>query len=32
MNFVGLKKTKDRANLIAWLRTLSNQPVALPKQ
>ncbi len=30
MNFVGLKKINDRANLIAWLRTLSDNPVALP--
>ncbi len=30
MNFVGLKKTKDRANLIAWIRTLSENPVSLP--
>ena len=32
MNFVGLKKTEDRANLIAWLRTLSNEPVSLPNK
>lgn len=30
MNFVGLKKPEDRAALIAWLRTLSDSPVALP--
>ena len=30
MNFAGLKKPKDRANLIAWLRSLSAAPVALP--
>jgi cytochrome c len=32
MNFVGLKKPEDRASLIAWLRTLSAAPVALPTQ
>ncbi|MAS87285.1 MAG: cytochrome c family protein [Micavibrio sp.] len=30
MNFIGLKKTQDRADLIAWLRTLSDSPAALP--
>ena len=30
MNFAGLKKPKDRANLIAWLRSLSAAPAALP--
>jgi cytochrome c len=30
MSFAGLKKTKDRANLIAYLRTLSKKPVPLP--
>ena len=30
MNYAGLSKTKDRANLIAWLRTKSNSPVSLP--
>ena len=30
MSYIGMKKTKDRANLIAWLRTLSEAPVALP--
>jgi len=30
MNFAGLKKAEDRANLIAWLRTLSDSPVPLP--
>lgn len=30
MNFVGLKKPEDRAALIAWLRTLSDSPAALP--
>ena len=32
MNFAGLKKTKDRADLVAWLRTLSKDPVSLPKK
>ena len=30
MNFVGLKKAKDRANMIAWLRQQADAPVALP--
>lgn len=30
MSYIGMKKTKDRANLIAWLRTLSDSPIALP--
>ena len=30
MNYAGLSKTKDRADLIAWLRTKSDNPVALP--
>ncbi len=30
MGFAGIKKPKDRANLIAWLRTHSDNPVALP--
>lgn len=30
MNFAGLKKAKDRAAIIAWLRTLSDNPTALP--
>jgi cytochrome c len=30
MTFVGLKKAHDRANLIAYLRILSNSPLALP--
>lgn len=32
MNFAGLKKPADRANVIAYLRSLSDQPVALPTQ
>ncbi len=31
MAFAGLKDTKERANVIAWLRTLSDAPEALPK-
>lgn len=30
MNYAGLKKVEDRANLIAYLRTLSDSPVPLP--
>lgn len=30
MSFAGLKKVKDRANLIAYLRTLSDSPQPLP--
>jgi cytochrome c len=30
MAFAGLKKPEDRADLIAWLRTLSDQPQPLP--
>ena len=30
MSFAGIKKPEDRANLIAYLRTLSDAPVALP--
>lgn len=31
MSFAGIKSDTDRANVIAWLRTLSDSPVALPK-
>lgn len=30
MNFAGLKKQKDRANMIAYLRSLSGAPALLP--
>lgn len=30
MSFAGVKNDQDRANLIAWLRTLSAKPVPLP--
>jgi cytochrome c len=30
MSFAGIKSDSDRANVIAWLRTLSDSPVALP--
>lgn len=30
MNYAGLSKTQDRADLVAWLRTLSDNPVPLP--
>lgn len=32
MNFIGLKKAKDRAEIIAWLRTLSDNPAPLPSE
>ena len=31
MAFAGISNDKDRANLIAWLRTLSDSPAPLPK-
>lgn len=31
MSFAGLNKVDDRANLVAWLRTLSDSPVPLPE-
>ena len=30
MNFPGLRRAQDRANIIAWLRTQSANPVPLP--
>jgi cytochrome c len=30
MTFAGIKNDQDRANVIAWLRTLSDSPVPLP--
>lgn len=30
MAFAGIKDTKERANLVAWLRTLADTPEALP--
>lgn len=30
MSFAGLKKTQERANVIAWLRTKSDAPLPLP--
>lgn len=30
MAFAGIKNDKDRANVIAWLRTLSDKPEPLP--
>jgi cytochrome c len=30
MNFAGLKKPQDRANLIAYLRSQADAPIALP--
>lgn len=32
MNYIGLKKPEDRAAMIAWLRTLSSSPKALPSE
>ena len=32
MNFAGLKKPSDRANMIAYLRSLSDAPVDLPTE
>ena len=32
MNYAGLKKESDRANIISWLRTLSDSPVPFPSQ
>ena len=32
MNYVGLKKETDRANIIAWMRTLSINPAQLPSE
>lgn len=31
MTYAGIKNDKKRANVIAWLRTLSDSPMALPK-
>ena len=31
MNFAGLKKTQDRADLILWLRNKSDNPAPLPQ-
>ncbi|MEO3427549.1 cytochrome c family protein [Pelagibius sp. CAU 1746] len=31
MSFAGLKKAGDRADLVAWLRTLSGNPAPLPE-
>ena len=31
MGFAGLKNDSDRANVIAWLRTLADNPQPLPK-
>lgn len=30
MNYIGIKKAEKRADLIAWLRTMSDAPKALP--
>lgn len=31
MSYAGLKKVSDRAAIVAWLRTLSNNPAPLPQ-
>lgn len=31
MNYAGMRKVQDRANLIAWMRTLSDDPAPLPQ-
>jgi cytochrome c len=31
MSFAGIKNDQDRANVIAWLNTLSDKPLPLPK-
>ena len=30
MNFAGLKKPEDRANMVAWLRTMADSQAPLP--
>ena len=30
MNFAGLKKPEDRANMVAWMRTMADSQVPLP--
>lgn len=32
MNYIGLKKPQQRADIIAWLRTLADSPASLPSQ
>lgn len=32
MSFIGLKKPEDRAAIVAWLRSLSDSPAALPSE
>jgi cytochrome c len=31
MSYAGLKNDQERANVIAWLRTLADSPVPLPQ-
>jgi cytochrome c len=31
MSYIGMKKQQDRADMVAWLRTLSDSPAALPE-
>ncbi len=32
MNYIGLRKPQDRADIIAWMRTLASSPAALPSE
>ncbi len=32
MGYIGIKKQEDRAAMIAWLRTLSDSPIAMPTE
>ena len=32
MNYIGMRKPEDRAAIIAWMRTLSDSPAALPTE
>ena len=32
MNYAGLKKEKDRANILLWLRSLADTPAELPSE
>ncbi len=32
MNFAGLKKPQERANMIAWMRAMADTPAALPSE
>ncbi len=32
MAYIGVRKAQDRADIIAWMRTLSEHPIALPSE